>query len=54
MNWLDTHRFYLLPELCDEVNRLWPKAEKGLEVQDWLRIYPPFVPSQEMNDSYFA
>jgi hypothetical protein len=53
MNWLDNHRFYLDSELCEEVNRLWPIAEKRMEVQDWLRQFPLFAPSQEMNESYF-
>ncbi|WP_197529746.1 diadenylate cyclase [Botrimarina mediterranea] len=42
MNWLDGHRNYLSPDLCSEVNDLWPKAEAKLEKQEWLRGFGRF------------
>ncbi len=56
LTWLDAHRFYLLPAVCDEVNRL--KREIGVQLfrqdptvlrQNW----PDFVPEAEMSERYF-
>src|SRR5262249_32708156 len=53
MNWFDEHRFYLSPAMCDEVNRLWPRADSLLPADAWHFQFDPFVPDPDMNESYF-
>lgn len=57
MSWLSDHRFYLLPEMCEEINRLRREVEA---VRDRLveptvvrPLYSDFVANEEMNESYF-
>jgi hypothetical protein len=57
MSWLSDHRFYLLPEMCEEINRLRREVEA---VRDRLveptvvrPLYSDFMPNEEMNESYF-
>lgn len=54
MDWFSQHRFYLLPEMCREVNMLRRELEQRFPQDVTARIvYPDFVPSQEMNETYF-
>lgn len=53
MSWFERHRFYLMPGVCDEVNRLWRQGNERLVEDAWRLQYPDFVPNSEMNDSYF-
>lgn len=57
MNWLDSHRFYLVPSICEEVNALKQTIEDKhscLNQDNYIRIvYPDFIPNDEMNESYF-
>ena len=54
IRWLDKHRFYLYPEVCDEINLIKQDFEdKMSENDDTVVIYAHFEPNDEMNDSYF-
>lgn len=56
MKWFQQHRFYLLAESCEEINRLRPLAEDKLEGAKSGRmmiVYEDFKPHPDMNDSYF-
>jgi DisA bacterial checkpoint controller nucleotide-binding len=53
MAWFERHRFYLLPHICEEVNRLWRQGNERLQQDAWRLQYPEFVPNNEMNESYF-
>jgi hypothetical protein len=53
VQWFDAHRFYLAPEVCAEVNRLWREADRRLPADAWHLQYEEFVPHEDMNDSYF-
>jgi DNA integrity scanning protein DisA with diadenylate cyclase activity len=54
MKWLSEHRFYLLPEVCEEVNSLRREIEGRFEKDTTVRVvYDGFVPNEEMNESYF-
>jgi hypothetical protein len=53
MSWFERHRFYLMPSICEEVNRLWRQGNERLFEDAWRLQYPDFVPNSEMNDSYF-
>jgi hypothetical protein len=56
MDWLSSHDFYLLPEMCEVVNKLRREVE---ETRDRVLnpnikiVYHDFVPHPDMNDSYF-
>lgn len=56
MHVLQSASFYLLPEVCSEINEINKVIAKRLEAE-WTRgfrpIYPDFVPNDEMNDGYF-
>jgi len=52
MAWFERHRFYLLPGICEEVNRLWRQGNERLQQDAWRLQYPEFVPNSEMNESY--
>ncbi len=53
MSWFERHRFYLMPSVCDEVNRLWRQGNERLVEDAWRLQFPDFVPNSEMNESYF-
>lgn len=54
MGWLSQHRFYLLPEMCDEVNMLRRTLEQRFPQDRTIRVvYADFVPDQAMNETYF-
>lgn len=54
MSWLSDHRFYILPEVCDEINSLKREVEVLVDNDATFRIvYLDFIPNEEMNDSYF-
>jgi hypothetical protein len=55
-NWLDSNRFYLLPEDCDRVNELLPKLEKRLRAQESSSVwpsFPPFAPHPDMDPTLY-
>lgn len=43
MDWFDTHRPYLLPETCEELNRLQIVVEKSLPPDTIIARYAEFV-----------
>ena len=56
MDWLYRHRFYLLPEMCVEINRLRREVEALRDRVDAPAFKPVFsdlTPNEDMNDSYF-
>jgi protoheme ferro-lyase len=57
MDWLSDHKFYLLPEVCKEINNLRREVEATRErVIDPAIIrfmYSDFMPNEEMNETYF-
>lgn len=53
MNILVSYQFYLLPEMCDEINQLRSEVEKLQNKVAVRIIYNDFVPYKEMNESYF-
>jgi len=54
MDWLSEHQFYLMRNVCDEVNRLRREIESQYERDTAVRIvYDDFTPNDEVNDSYF-
>jgi DNA integrity scanning protein DisA with diadenylate cyclase activity len=58
MDWLTQHRFYLLPAMCDRVNRLRRAVEavrdKLVDPSVVRVVYTDFVPNAEMSESYFV
>lgn len=54
MDWFDKRRFYLLADVCDEINHLWPVAENKLDDKSWLIKLPQFTPNEEMDQSFFV
>ena len=57
MSWLSDHRFYLLPEMCDEINRFRREVEatrdRLIEPTAIRIVYSDFVPNEEMDETYF-
>mgnify|MGYP001048574197 CR=1 FL=1 len=54
MGWLSQQRFYLLPEMCHELNTLRRGLEQRFPPDYTLKVvYPDFVPDPEMNEAYF-
>jgi DNA integrity scanning protein DisA with diadenylate cyclase activity len=57
MSWLSDHKFYLLPEMCHEINTLKDEVEtirkREIEPMTIWVTYPDFIPNEEMNESYF-
>ena len=54
MDWLSEHRFYLMRDVCEEVNLLRRDIEARFERDTAVRIaYDDFLPNDEMNESYF-
>jgi DNA integrity scanning protein DisA with diadenylate cyclase activity len=54
MDWLSEHRFYLMRNVCEEVNLLRRDIEARFERDTAVRIaYDDFRPNDEMNESYF-
>lgn len=56
MNWLCQHSFYLLPDMCTEINQLMREVEAVRDriVPSTLTPkYSDFTPNREMNVSYF-
>jgi hypothetical protein len=54
MDWLSEHRFYLMPDVCEEVNLLRRDIEARFERDTAVRIaYDDFRPNDEMNESFF-
>lgn len=54
MTWLSEHQFYLLPEMCEEINRLRRQAEEHYMADTTVRVvHGDFAPSKDMNLSYF-
>jgi hypothetical protein len=54
MGWLSQQRFYLLPEMCHELNALRRGLEQRFPQDYTLKVvYPDFVPDPEMNAAYF-
>lgn len=57
MSWLSDHRFYLLPDMCNEINGLRQDLEairdRVIEPGIVRPVYSDFIPNDKMNDSYF-
>jgi hypothetical protein len=53
MNWFDRHRFYLSACHCEELNRLKPEVESGLDPTATRLLFRDFTPDAELNDSHF-
>lgn len=54
MEWLGVHRFYLTPEICEEINQLRCRAESRFPADTTTRVcYEDFVASEKLDDSYF-
>lgn len=56
MSWLSDHKFYLLPEMCHEINELRHDIEAisyRLDLQTFVLTYSDFKPNEEMNETYF-
>jgi hypothetical protein len=56
MDWLDRHRFYLLPDDCEEINNLVELIEMRLLAEYPLGVRAKrskFVPHEEMNSSLY-
>jgi len=53
LKWLEDHRFYLQPEVCQEVNRLIEKVGDELSADPMADEVEKFVPDEDMDDSYF-
>ena len=57
VNWLDEHRFYLLHEHCEALNKLIDSIEERLNREDPSAIHivrAPVTPHSEMNpDLYY-
>jgi DNA integrity scanning protein DisA with diadenylate cyclase activity len=57
MDWLSSHKFYLLPETCREINSIRREVEvvrdRLLEPTSVRLIYSDFIPNEEMNESYW-
>lgn len=57
MSWLSDHKFYLLQEICNEINSLRREVEAIRDrVIDPMAIrlgYSDFIPNEEMNETYF-
>jgi DNA integrity scanning protein DisA with diadenylate cyclase activity len=54
MDWLSEHRFYLMRDVCEEVNLLRRDIEERFERDTAVRIaYDDLLPNDEMNESYF-
>ena len=54
MDWLDNHRFYLLPEMCDEINKLENEITQKIDPTMSRIVWRKFDPNSEMNASYFV
>jgi DNA integrity scanning protein DisA with diadenylate cyclase activity len=56
MDWLSSHKFYLLPEVCNEINSLRREVEVVrdhlLEPTSVRIVYSDFIPNEEMDESY--
>jgi DNA integrity scanning protein DisA with diadenylate cyclase activity len=53
MDWLFAHRFYLIDDVCEEVNLLRHDIEARFERDTAVRIaYDDLLPNGEMNESY--
>lgn len=57
MNWISGHEFYLLPEMCSEINKL---KEEISEIRDRIieptilrPVFPNFIPNEDMDETYF-
>lgn len=54
MSWLDKHRFYLSPEVCEEINKIKENFEQMMQDKGITHLkHQDFQPHEEMNDSYF-
>lgn len=57
MNLLKKYEFYLLPEMCKEINSVRSEIEKirdqNREVGKIIRLFQDFYPDEEMDESYF-
>lgn len=54
LSWLSDRRFYLLPEMCEEINvTKWKLDELPREHMEVRLVIDDFAPNPEMNDSYF-
>ena len=56
LDWLYRHRFYLLPEMCVEINRLRREIEAlrdRIDAPTFTPIYSDLTPNEDMNCSYF-
>jgi len=57
MSWLSDHKFYLLPEMCNEINSLRREVEairdRLIEPIAIRILYSDFVANEEMNETYF-
>jgi hypothetical protein len=57
MEWLNNHKFYLLPEICHEINSLRREIEivrdRLIEPTALRIVYSDFIPNEDMNESYF-
>jgi hypothetical protein len=53
INWLDDHRFYLPPDLCELANKFVSMHKKKVLDEGLIAIeYRPFEPNPGMNDEY--
>jgi DNA integrity scanning protein DisA with diadenylate cyclase activity len=57
MSWLSEHQFYLLPQMCEEINELRREVEATRDLliePSAVRLsHSDFVPNEEMNESYY-
>jgi hypothetical protein len=57
MSWLSDHKFYLLQEMCNEINELRREVEtvrdRVIEPMVVRPVYYDFMPNEEMNETYF-
>jgi hypothetical protein len=56
MRWLEERRFYLLPQDCDEINRLMKSIDKKIDVEDpdaVKRVWKEFIPDPKMDSRLY-
>lgn len=53
MNWLNDHHFYLMGDVCEDINQLKREILTRLDTNTIRINYPDFVYDPEMNNSYF-
>lgn len=55
LSWFSDHRFYLLPEMCKEINEIKQSLEnQQVEPMAIRLVIDDFLPNPDMNESYFT